>query len=189
MNIKWNKKKIMSLILASSILVLGGCHKEKPEESCDINIKEKHAHLYRNAQGFVRYLESEKPEVESYDKRIYKKENDYRLIDESNKKIEDKLLRIDLVRIDENLDLILEYQKDLQGEYTYKNNILGGNIKKYVYGYRAVKIEDTRICYSPYYEDLRDAMDEYPYIDVNNFIELVDIRYIIRHLDTKKKVK
>ncbi len=186
MNIKWNKKKILSLILASSILVLAGCQKE-PNESC--NIKEKHTHLYRNTKGFVRYLESEKSNVKTYKGRIYKREDDYRLISESNKKLENRLLDADLVRIDENLDLILEYQKDLQGEYTYRNNILGGDIRKYVYGYRAVKIENNRKIYSSYYEDLRDAMDEYPYIDVNNFIEMVDIRDIIRHIDTKEKIK
>lgn len=186
MNIKWNKKKIMSLILASSVLVLGGCQKET-KENC--NLEEKHAHLYKNPQGFVRYLESENTKVKTYDARIYEREDDYKLISESNKKLENKLLKNDLVRIDENLDLILEYQKDLQGEYTYKNNILGGNIRKYVYGFRAVKIENGKLCYSPCYEDLRDAMDEYPYINVNAFIEMIDIRDIIRHIDVKKKIK
>ena len=173
-------------MLTSSILVLGGCQKES-KVFC--NIEENHAHLYKNPQGFVRYLESEETNVKPNVGRIYKREDDYKLISESNKKLENSLLKNDLVRIDENLDLILEYQKDLQGEYTYRNNILGGNIRKYVYGYRAVKIENGKLYYSPYYEDLRDAMDEYPYIDVNSFIQMVDIRDIIRHIDTKKKIK
>ncbi len=116
MNIKLNLKKLVSLrgvalvLVASGIVTsLTGCGKK-----AECNISGNHAHLYQNEQGYIRYIDKEYLSYEGYQRQedyvsIEGEEDYYKFL---NKK--------DLLRIDDNLDLILAEQERNQDYMEYR---------------------------------------------------------------------
>lgn len=111
MKIKINKNKIYSLRNIALVLVvtvpmtLTGCSKK-----VDCNIQSKHAHLYQNNTGFVRYINKEYSSYEGYTRQeeyinIEGQEDLYKFLDNKN-----------LIPIKDNIDLILKTQ-ELNNDY------------------------------------------------------------------------
>ena len=203
MNIKLNLKKFLSLkgtalalALTLSTTALTGCSKK-----AECNITNPHAHLYTSEQGYIRYIDKEYLSYEGFTRNeesisIEGEEELYRLLDKK-----------DLLKISDNLDLILESQeknKDYM-EYRYRyifmqpiphtrkigkvtttyftyipmtrhswtsnpnHSRLTGEQRlcHYVYiGYKIEKNEKGKYVLIPsdYVDDIREIMDEYPYI-------------------------
>ena len=116
MNLKFNKDLINRLKSFSLALVLvtpfslTGCKKAE----CDV--RESHAHVYVNDEGYVRYINKERLKYEGYtrnDSYIYidGQEDFYKFLDKKN-----------LMRIDENLEIINQTQEKQVDfiEYRYK---------------------------------------------------------------------
>ena len=108
MSFKINFKKFLSLSGAVLVLVgsLTGCGKK-----AECNITGKHAHLYKNEKGYVRYIDKEYLTYEGYDRceeyvSIEGEEDLYKFLDKK-----------DLMKIEDNLDLILATQ-EAQVDYT-----------------------------------------------------------------------
>lgn len=112
MNFKFNLNKIISMKGLALLLVattcttsLAGCGKKA---DCDINGK--HAHLYTNEQGYIRYIPEEYMSYEGYTRNdeyisIEDQEDLYKFMDKKN-----------LLKIEDNLDVILE-QQDKNTDY------------------------------------------------------------------------
>lgn len=185
---KMMKLKGTSLVLVGTLLAssLTGC---SSNDKCDISFK--HAHMYVNEDGYVRYIESEKNEVKGC-LRSYK----YEEIDEEESKLYKFLNSKGLFRIDENLDLVLAQQeanKDFNiYEYSYlffikafpytgyswtndpNRTDLTGEIKECHYVYQAYNIVvDERGKYvlvpSEKVTDLTTVMEDYPYIKIEYY--------------------
>lgn len=125
MNIKLNLKKFISLrgvalalVLTTSATTLTGCGKK-----ADCSITNSHAHLYQNEQGYIRYIDKEYLNYEGYARSdeyisIEGEEDFYKFLDKKN-----------LMRIDDNLDLILSVQEsnvdymEYRYRYTYMQPI------------------------------------------------------------------
>lgn len=115
--IKINKKKLNSLRGVALVLVLAtpfsliGCGKKV---ECSVNGN--HAHMYKNEAGYVRYIENEHLSYEGYarDQQYISIEGEEELYKFLNKK--------NLMRIDDNLEIIKETQEkqDDYMEYRYK---------------------------------------------------------------------
>lgn len=111
------KRRGVPLVLAGTIaLGLSGCGRK-----ADCDIRDDHAHLYTDEDGFTRYLEKEYLEYEGFTRS-----DDYILIDKADKdlyKFEDKK---DLFKIDENIDSINSLQDKNQDyiEYRYSYTYL-----------------------------------------------------------------
>ena len=111
-NYKLNSLKYVAAILAAFTQIsLGGCGKKA---ECDV--KDYHAHMYTNEEGYVRYIDKEYLSHEGYNRH-----EDYIVIDgqEALYKFLDKK---DLMRINDNLELVkktMETQEDYM-EYRYR---------------------------------------------------------------------
>ena len=111
--VKVNVKKFLSLSGVVLVLVgsLTACGKK-----ADCNVTGNHVHLYKNEKGYVRYIDKEYLSYEGYSryeeyKYIEGQEDLYKFLDKK-----------DLMRIDDNIDLLLAVQntnKDYT-EYRYK---------------------------------------------------------------------
>ncbi len=107
-NLKLNLEKMIKvrglpLVLAATVMATGltGCGKKA---ECDINGS--HAHLYTNEENFIRYIDKEYLSYEGYERQ-----EDYITLtkeEEELRKFEDKK---NLLRIDENIEAIEEYQE------------------------------------------------------------------------------
>lgn len=121
MNIKLNLQKMFSLrgvalalVLSTSVASLTGCGKK-----ADCSIDGRHAHLYTNEEGYIRYIDKEYLSYEGYERKedyvsIEGEEDFYKFLDKNN-----------LMRIDDNLDVILAQQEanvdymEYRYSYTY----------------------------------------------------------------------
>ena len=113
MSLKLNLKKFLSLSGAVLVLMtsMTACGKK-----ADCNVSGSHAHLYKNEKGYVRYIDKEYLTYEGYSRNeeyidIEGQEDLYKFLDKK-----------DLMRIDDNLDLLLAVQgtnKDYT-EYRYR---------------------------------------------------------------------
>lgn len=122
MRIKFNLKKLFSLrgvalVLAVAAIpaTLTGCGKK-----ADCSIEEKHAHLYKNESGYVRYIDKEYLSYEGYERNeeyvsIEGQEDLYKFLDKK-----------DLIPIKDNLDLIIKTQEQNcdYKEYRYRYTFL-----------------------------------------------------------------
>ncbi len=118
MKLNVNLKKMVSLrgvalalVLTGSVTCLTGCG-EKAE--CDV--RGNHAHMYQNETGYIRYIDKEYLRYEGYDRQeeyvvIGDSEDLYKFLDKKN-----------LLRIDDNLELIKQVQEQNQDymEYRYR---------------------------------------------------------------------
>lgn len=116
MNIRLNLKKFVSLrgvalalALTTSATALTGCGKKA---ECSIN--DSHAHLYTNEQGYIRYIDKEYLSYEGYERKdeyinIEGEEDLYKFLNKKN-----------LMRIDDNIDLILSIQESNVDYMEYK---------------------------------------------------------------------
>ena len=117
MKINFNYDKLKTLkgvafaLVLVSPLALTGCGKE-----AECLVEESHAHMYRSNLGYVRYIEDEHLRYDGYDRyddyiRIDGKEDLYKFIKKK-----------DLLKIEDNLDLILSKQAEDEDyiEYRYK---------------------------------------------------------------------
>ena len=113
MSLKLNLKKFLSL--SGTVLVLmtsmTACGKK-----ADCNVSGSHAHLYKNEKGYVRYIDKEYLTYEGYSRNeeyvdIEGQEDLYKFLDKK-----------DLMRIDDNLDLLLAVQETNKDytEYRYR---------------------------------------------------------------------
>jgi hypothetical protein len=117
MRIRFNFNKLnylrgVAIALAlSTPFALTGCSKK-----ADCDVSGSHAHLYKNESGYVRYIDKEYLSYEGYERS-----NEYIPIEgeESLYKFLDKK---DLMRIDDNLELIQQVQESNEDytEYRYK---------------------------------------------------------------------
>lgn len=117
MNIKFNFDKLfglrgVALVLALTTTIgLAGCGKK-----ADCDVSGKHAHLYKNETGYIRYIDKEYLSYEGYSRNdeyvsIEGKEDLYKFLDKK-----------DLMRIDDNLELVKQTQENDKDytEYRYK---------------------------------------------------------------------
>ena len=123
-NMKLNLEKMIKLrglpiVLAATVMAIGltGCGKK-----AECNIEGSHAHLYTNEQNFIRYIDKEYLSYEGYERQ-----DDYIALSKEEaelRKFEDKK---DLLRIDENIDVIKalqEQNKDyIEYRYSYRKTI------------------------------------------------------------------
>ena len=100
----------LALVIATP-LVLTGCGKQ-----ADCNVSGNHAHMYKSNLGYVRYIEDEHLNYEGYERY-----DNYISID-GYEDLYKFLKKKDLMRIDDNLDLILDTQENNVDytEYRYK---------------------------------------------------------------------
>lgn len=122
MNFKFNLEKLVNmrglalvLVAATCTTSLAGCGKK-----ADCNIDGSHAHLYTNEQGYIRYIDKEYLTYEGYNRNdeyisIEGEENLYKFLDKK-----------DLMRIDDNLEVIQHIQESNEDytEYRYKYTYL-----------------------------------------------------------------
>lgn len=197
-NMKLNLKKMISLrgvslILAGSVLAsaLSGCSTNKIE--CEES--KRHVHMYVNDDGLVKYLESESVIVDGYNKSY-----NYREISDDESSLYEFMKKKGLLRIDENIDLILEQQELNQPftiyEYKFTTFSRAGSSTRYIWtndpehenltgkekeahyiyqAYNIVKDENGKymLVPSPLVEDISEVMGEYPYIK-ENYYAVVD---------------
>lgn len=99
-----------ALLLATlcSTTLLTGCSKK-----ADCNIKDNHTHVYVNEEGYVRDINSEKLRVDGYDRT-----ENYDLYD--NQELVDFITKKDLLRIDDNIDLINQVQNNNHDYIEYR---------------------------------------------------------------------
>ncbi len=111
-NLKLNLKKLIALGGVTLVLVTtSGCSKK-----ADCNIDTYHAHEYINSSGYTRYIDKEYLEYEGY-QRQEKSIN----LSEKDKELYKYLDKRNLLRIDDNIDTIIETQEANQNftEYRY----------------------------------------------------------------------
>ena len=111
-NLKLNLKKLIAL--GGTVLVLAtttACGKK-----ADCNIDTYHAHQYVNEEGYIRYIDKEYLNYEGYARK-----EEYIELDESEKDLYKYLDKKDLLRIDDNIDTIIETQEANKNftEYRY----------------------------------------------------------------------
>lgn len=111
--VKVNVKKFLSLSGVVLVLVgsLTACGKK-----AECNITGNHAHLFKNEKGYIRYIDKEYLTYEGYTRY-----EDYQNID-GQEELYKFLDKKDLMRIDDNLDLLLAIQDTNKNytEYRYK---------------------------------------------------------------------
>lgn len=110
---KETKQLIAGLLGAVTVFSTSACAKVV---DCDINGK--HSHNYVNEEGYIWELESEREFVESFYRT-----DDYRSITEEDNKRLREIYMYDLLRINDNLDKLLQLESSLydykQYEYSY----------------------------------------------------------------------
>ncbi len=94
------------LVIVTMVASLTGCGKK-----ADCNVGGKHAHLYTNEEGYVRYIEDEHLRYEGYDR------NEEYISIEGQEKLYNFLDKKNLMRIDDNLEVIQSIQ-DGHCDYT-----------------------------------------------------------------------
>lgn len=114
-NLKLNtSKKILSLLLGANITLLSGCNHTVV---CEVTTP--HAHAYVREDGLTRYVQSEKKYYRNFDRT-----DDYINLEESEQDLNEFEVKKRLIRIDKNMDQLLEFaSKNPDGyiyEYTYK---------------------------------------------------------------------
>ncbi len=108
------RKQLLLSALAFSLASTTGCGKK-----ADCDIEDPHAHLYTNEEGYTRYIDKEYIKYEGYTRS-----DDYINI-EGQEKFYKFLDKKDILRIDDNLGVILSKQEQNQDyieyryEYTY----------------------------------------------------------------------
>lgn len=188
---------ILTFMLISIPSTLTGCG-----NIVDCDIKETHAHLYTNEDGYIRFLVDEHEFVDNFSRS-----DQYISLDEDEKKLNDYLKANDLLKISDNLEVLIEEKllnedyQEYRYTYTYMAAIpqvhsngktttisyiyipstgkswtdnafhsnLTGEERTAHYVYQAYKVVlDEKGKYtleaSEYVDDLRDIMQEYPYI-------------------------
>lgn len=201
-----------SLVLVGSLLI-GGL------TSCGLNVKcelpNKHAHMYVNEDGYVRYIASEDSSYDGY-ARSY----NYRELSEEDSQLYKFLNRNGLLRIDENIDLILEQQERnmpfIAYEYaktelasvgralftttryywTYDSEAtnLTGKEKEVHYLYQAYKVEKNEkgkyiLVSSDMVEDITEVMEDYPYVKRDYYVVADEHNVKVDVTDLKEKEK
>ena len=199
------RKLALALALVTP-LTLSGCSKK-----ADCNISVPHAHKYVNEMGFERYINRENIRYDGYDRC-----EEYRVI-EGEEDLYKFLTKKDLLRIDDNLELInsIQESQDDYIEYRYSythlqpiphtrkvgkttttyftyiprtryswtsdpnHSRLTGETRLCHYVYVAYKIEKNEkgkyvLIPSEQVDDIREVMDEYPYIS-KKYIKVVNI--------------
>ena len=113
MSLKVNLQKFLSLSGAVLVLMtsMTACGKK-----ADCNVSGSHAHLYKNEKGYVRYIDKEYLTYEGYSRN-----EEYKDI-EGSEELYKFLDKKDLMRIDDNLDLLLAVQgtNNDYTEYRYR---------------------------------------------------------------------
>ncbi len=194
-NFRRLKGAALALVMVTPF-ALTGCGKK-----AECNVDGSHAHMYKNESGVVRFIEKENLTYEGYTRY-----DDYISI-EDQEDLYKYLTKKDLMRIDDNLDYVVntqEAQHDFT-EYRYRythlqpiphfrkigkvtstyftyipvtryswtsdpnHSRLTGETRLCHYVYRAYKVGKNEkgkyvMIESPYVEDLREVMDEYPYM-------------------------
>ncbi len=186
------KLRGVSLVLVTTLLAtsLAGC---SSDNKCFVN--DNHAHMYVSDAGLVRYVVSERNSVDGYDKSY-----NYRVISDDEKSLYEFIGKKDLLRIDENMDMI-SAQQDLNKpftiyEYTYysysragsstnyawtndpEHDSLTGKEKDVHFIYQAFSIDKDEdgnyiLVPSPLAEDITEVMADFPYIR-NDYFMAVD---------------
>ncbi len=183
------KLKGLSLVLVTTLFVtsLGGC---SSDNKCFVN--DKHAHMYVSDDGLIRYVMSEKNNVDGYNKSY-----NYRVISQDESSLYEFIGKKELLRIDENMDII-SAQQDLNKpftiyEYTYRSfsrvgssvcyawtndpeqDDLTGEEKEVHFIYQAFSIDKDEngnyvLIPSPLVEDITEVMTDFPYIMADYFM-------------------
>ena len=110
-NLKYNIKNILGVIGTSIILLTTtGCSKKA---ECDINGY--HAHKYVNNNNMTRYIAQEYVDYEGYTR-----EEEYITLLEKERKLYDYLDNRNLLRIDDNEEVIREKMKENKDFYEYR---------------------------------------------------------------------
>lgn len=186
------KRRGAALLLVGtlSLTSLSGCSRAE----CDI--LNYHAHMYVNEEGYVRYIRSEREELEGY-RRSYNS----REIAGEDIKLYNFSYNNGLLRIDENIELILAQQEKNTSFTAYEyskseltsfgkmissttnyywtndpnHDSLTGKEEQVHYIYQAYRIEQDEngsyfLVPAPIVEDITEVMEEYPYIKEDYFI-------------------
>ncbi len=200
------KRRGTALLIVGTLAVssLTGCGKK-----ADCEIPNRHAHMYVNDDGYVRYIESEKIEFDDYNRS-------YNYIDltEEESQFYNILISKDMFRIDDNIDLILAQQEQNRSfmiyEYSYNTNSRVGSSTSYYWtndpehedltgkekevhyiyqAYNVKKDEDGKfIVYpSPIVEDIMEVMEEYPYIRENYYVAVDEYNVAVKFSDDLSK--
>lgn len=103
------RKKLLLGALAFSLVGTTGCGKK-----ADCNIEDPHAHLYTNEEGYTRYINKEYIKYEGYIRsddyiNIEGQEELYKFLDKKN-----------ILKIEDNLDVILSKQEQNQDYIEYR---------------------------------------------------------------------
>ena len=181
---KISLKRKINALLGTFIIAgtMSGCRVK-----CDI--EKEHRHLYKNSSGYTAYVDSEENMIYGFTRY-----DDY--IDGAENPVDDYAFKHELLRIDDNIDLINNKQ-DSDCDYTlYQWYLWTG--KYFTYGwtenensqsltgikrnihhmYKAYKIIEKdgeyEIISSDLVDDLNLIKDEYPYIEVE-FVHLINM--------------
>lgn len=201
--------KGIPLVLVASILAtsLTGCTSNK--RKCEVI--DTHAHMYVNDEGLVRYVISEKNTLDGYEKSY-----NYREVSEKESSLYDFMKKNGLLRIDENMDIVLAKQ-DLNKpftiyEYSYysfsrvgssthyswtndsEHDKLTGKEKDIHYIYQAFRIDKDEngnyiLVPSPLVEDINEVSEDYPYIRDNYYIAVDNNNIGVDYQDDLKSKK
>lgn len=104
------RSKALLLSMLASVGLLSGCTK-----SADCDIEDNHTHVYVNSEGYKRNINSEKLRIDGYDRT-----NEYNLYYDED--LTDFITKKDLLTIDDNINLINQYQSQNNDfiEYRYR---------------------------------------------------------------------
>lgn len=125
---KETKQFIAGLLGAATVFTTSACASE-----VECNIDKTHSHIYVTEDGYERQIKSEMEYVEDFNRT-----DDYNYITEEEVQKLRKTYSYDLIRIDENLDKLLELESTL---YDYKQY-------EYKYTTRSPRIIGPMITYS-----------------------------------------
>jgi len=110
-NLKLNLRKFLALAGATIVLISSaGCSKK-----ADCDVPNRHAHRYVNEEGYTRYYDSERI---SY--RGYERQEDYVELTKSDEHFLEFLNKSNLLRIDDNVDVIRNAQEENQDYLEYR---------------------------------------------------------------------
>ena len=139
---KETKQFIAGLLGAATVFTTSACARE-----VECSIDKTHSHTYTTEEGYTRQIKSELEYIGDF----YRKD-DYKYITETETKELGKTYRYNLIRIDDNLDRLLELEESI---YDYR---------QYEYSYRKRKeIKDgdkTTYTYTTYYAYTNDKDTE-----------------------------
>lgn len=187
------KGTLLTILATTTAFSLTGCGQKA---QCDV--LELHAHRYTNRDGYTRYITSEK-----FIDNKYQRHDDYIILDESELENLEFANKKDLLKIEDNLDIIDEItnsQKDFI-QYEYEQAVSNGkfvmmekryttdpNHKKltgekaighYVYMAYGIELDEKGnkcLISSGKVDDLSTVKDRYPYIK-EEFFEVENREY------------